>query len=461
MIFRLGAAISILALSAAGFACFHPLLGIGLLIQSLFVCRYPKAGLAVLFVTLPLDWARPLPGGVVVSFSELHLAVCCAALVLRAGGLPVRDWRPLIWWWPLLASVAISGFVNIEWFKIVPHTLRNAELAVVACLTLYAYRESDAGPWLDWALAATTALQFCLVFQHLLFQESLPRMSGSLSNPNQFGGLMGLVAVLSSTRLLACRCKETGANPGRWALLRGATALGALLAILLSGSRLALGSCSLGILAGSGLARRGNKRVVLSRIGGTALLLLVLLSLGGLLLTQASSLQAAAENWIDRMGAGMWRSMEARIQIFGVAAELWMESPIVGIGPGRWDDELGWWLASAREGEALVDSRAMSESHAFLAHAHSLPLQLAALYGLLGLAAFGYAGIRWWKAFARGDGTMSAAGLALLLTFGANNLLDSLFPSLAMETGWILGILLAGAASGQRDGKPLSSIVER
>ncbi|HSR53647.1 MAG TPA: O-antigen ligase family protein [Acidobacteriota bacterium] len=445
MIVRSAVAVAGLLVFGSTFAFFPPLAGLALLAFSAATYWRPEVGLSLVFLVVPFELVRPLPGDVFVSFSEFMLAGSAVAFFWRRPDWLDWDWRPLIWWTPFLGAILLSGLINIEWYKVLPHVLRNCELALMAVLALNVYRSgSGRRRWVHLAAGAALLFQGLLAVVQQLSEGAFgTRAVGTFSNPNQMGGFMALATVTALALWLVTQDAAKGELMVHAKRVLGLGALAGLLGLLLSASRSALASASGGALvtlAGLwrvGLAQSASKRLGLRRI----VLVLTSLLLLTVVFAQLPLFQPAYRTLSERVGPGLYAAAEKRLSFFEAGFKVWSSNPLLGVGPGRWREE-------ALAHDVLADP-ALDES--ILAHPHNLLLQVGALFGLLGVLGLLYAGVRYALFFRVSSSPFALAGWAFLAVFVVNNLADSLYPSLAVETGWFLGALAAFAANRHAD----------
>lgn len=72
------------------------------------------------------------------------------------------------------------------------------------------------------------------------------------------------------------------------------------------------------------------------------------------------------------------RSFEPRLNLWKAQIKMWQEKPLLGVG----------WNNNERHSKEYVDRLAPTHTDAFYGHAHSMPLQILATTGVLGLVVF-------------------------------------------------------------------------
>ncbi len=419
----------------------------------------PAWAVAILIIALPIDQDRPV-AGIYVSFSEFQLAVALSACLGRRDWRRL-DWRPLLWGLPFVAAVAISGLIHVEAYKVFPHCVRASEMFLACFLAGNVFGESEKDRSLALGAIATAALLFTAVGAAQVFfpwgahaQERpaglwgvnlLLRPESLLGNTNQFAGFLLLLFPFQMIRWAAL-----AGRPRRW--LWAYLALFTLGGIALTGSRAALAAALLTALTApllvafralpatrrpetSGVPPWWRRRWSVLGIHAAALVLLVAVGLRTERVRQP--LQKLVRNVQLRTAGGLVKSFrEDRLPLYRAGLEIWADDPLFGAGPGRWEESLKAWVEAHPEGRAA--------GVAGMVHAHNLYVQTGAALGAAGLAAL----LFWWGRLAwewrRRRDLWALSGTALMVGFFAFGFFDVLFPSLAMELGWLLGLCRSG-----------------
>ena len=165
-----------------------------------------------------------------------------------------------------------------------------------------------------------------------------------------------------------------------------------------------------------------------------------------------SQIQRSLENVRVRSESGLAGTLvDSRLPYWEIGFQIWRDHPWVGAGPGRYQDVAEEHVAIInRYRDQVIYFPALELNYQI--HCHNLFLQLAALYGVLGLAGFLYFLVELWRRALhrfRTDGDCVAIGL--LTAFLIHNLVDVSFPSLAMEIGFVVGLALALQSSPDDD----------
>ena len=456
---------------------------LSLWVIALFGITYSHTGLgaALLFLTCSIDSVAPFPGEIFVSYSEVLLAAGVLGLFAKAD-LKYVDLRPLKWSLPFLLAVFVSGLANIECYKVLPHVLRASELFVASFLAHNAFRRSRT--LFKYALAAAFSLSVLTAF--LQFVETGQRPHAFFSNPNQFAGYLGLLAPFLLAFFL-CDLKQK--IRFLWSTLFLLSALG----LLMSNSRAAMAAFCVSTLGVSlaylrkRLSTNSGIYDALRELLGAARILavpgLVVVALFALALTNESFRLSVSLRFSP--GAKQWgisESLRTRRTFMEVGYRAWKDNWLFGVGPGRWDNVVDDYLSVLEESgdRTLTEDRAIQS---LKGHVHNLYLQLAADFGILGLATFLYWLARVSILFFRGpplprrdapssepssqvgdsscnnlspilseagssDWSWKIAGVGMLAGFLVQNLLDVTFPSLALETGFLVGAV-SGAILNQ------------
>ena len=102
-------------LCALAFRYFDWWMGVWLVALAIFTHFWPGWGLGLLFLSVSMDPARPVVGQVIVSYSELQIAIFLSSWL--GGNLwrkrkLIHDWRLLGWGAPFLFLVLLSGLFS-------------------------------------------------------------------------------------------------------------------------------------------------------------------------------------------------------------------------------------------------------------------------------------------------------------------------------------------------------------
>lgn len=463
---------AILALAVLADLYFHPLLSLWLLVLASLTYFRPALGVAILFVVISIDTAKPTIGGVVVNYSEIEFATVLCAWLATVPDLRCLNWKPLLWGAPFLLTVTFSGLINIPWCKVPFHVIRCSELVAAMFLVLNAglsmdyqgegriARQASSGPkelsdssdQFRWAVFA--AAVFYPLVGFLQIDDSV-RVFSFFTNPNQFAGYLILLLPFCVVFFLSGSTRR-----GRY--LWFYTSLWVSLALFATLSRTGILS---GVVATSVLLvlhfwrmtprrkfdnqeenspRESVLTPLLHLVLGCTIVAYLMLgtNLPGVVKSQFQNLKTRSD------GGFMTQLQSERLAFMAVGWEVWKDHPLFGVGPGRYKDSLDRYEGLLKEYETKVRFRKAFRRYAPI-HAHNLSIQLAADFGVFGLVAFLYlvsclirALLRCWK-----HSLFCVAGLGLMVAFLTHNLLDVTFPSLAFEIGMLWGVSLAAHVS--------------
>lgn len=426
---------------------FHPLAALWLILLSLLVYRRPVWGVSILLVTLSIDMVAPVWWGIQISFSELHLSAAVLAYLARKRDEPL-DWRPLKWGVPFLAAVALSGVVNIEWYKVAPHVLRASEWLAACFLMLNVFRERGSPAEARWALACAGVLYCGAGF--VQFPAAMAsRIFSFFTNPNQFGGYLGMISPFFVMLFFNSSGRRIRPMWGYLALL-------SLVALVVSASRGALLGLSASWIAlwwlhyrekvrpfmrdpigvAGRFARRSGRALAMHGLVA-GLLLVLALQLGGFdTFTQRISLLLRAHS-----ASGAAVILGNRVPYYRLGLLVWDDNWLLGVGPGQYKKVAQARLPITKSWK--IENRASLERTATI-HSHNLYIQLGSELGGVGLLAFlTWIGLAFGQLASCGN-AWTRAGIGLLIAFAVHNLYDVTFPSLAHEFGSLLGLALAG-----------------
>ena len=413
---------------------------VGAAIVALFVMRHPNLGVALTILLLPFGLVGARISGVSgVSPAELVLILTIVVLTARAVAdqtrrlqVPAIAIGPSLLIFVMLASASQAGTTDLaakevaRWLEVI--------VALIAVRTIL-----DRGGSLRVLLivqAVVISIEVALGLYQFLFQVGPPsfvigsflRAYGTFGQPNPYAGYLvvaGLpLAFWSAGQVL--RWISGSAKPTTWELLVVGASGAAGIGLVLSLSR----GAWLGVAVGTGIAV-----IVLQRRFGNVVRLGI--GVGGLIgLTAALGLvpeylsrrlqpALAYFRWFDPAdvvpNAANWSIVE-RMAHWDAARRMFLDSPVLGIGPGSYVIEykdyaiLPWWTDP-------------------LGHAHNMYLHMLAETGLIGLF-FYMAMVISWITFSvvavRSDATdrwlyLKAGVLATVVAVSVHSVFDNLY----------------------------------
>ncbi len=441
-----GSELLIVFLCSLAFLYFEFWMGVWLVTLTAITHASPGWGLGLLFLSVSMDPARPVVGQIIVSYSEIQIAVFlsswCAAGWWRGRKL-IHDWRLVAWSAPFLLIMLLSGLLSSSIVRAVGNSLRVAEMFVLVFAVANLLRDSSGPRFRGFLLVG------CL-FYALLGALQFPfaergRIYSTFTNANQFSGYLGLVLPFAAILSLSGR---RGVRI-RWGylcvilLLAGAATLSR--AGFLAGL---IGVLTVVLLYLYGRPRLRMRQVLATLASNSRSLFLqalaaIILVVAVLVMPPArSTLDASFRNLSARFRGGFSSSFrEHRQPYFAVGWAIWKENPWLGVGPGNYTRALqqNKDLVKSYQGK-LASYRTFVKSLG--SHVHNLYLQTGLNFGILGLAAFLFFFHCVLLALLRDTrGSPAAiAGVGLLAAFLLHNLLDVTFPSLGIEMGILLGV---------------------
>ena len=442
-----------------GVAAFYFSIGHALALVGLaLLARYHLPGaLSLLFLAISFDWVRPVFGGMQVAFTEIELSVVCLVFLWMAKReAPVRriSFQVMGWGAGFLVAVLISALINNEWYRVVPHLLRISEFVVCLWLSHNVFRNDADRSFLKVALIG--ALASHSIFSYYQYWAGFhpivpPRVPGLFGNPNQFGAYLNLL-------LPFALCFLWFENRIRGCLLWLDLLLLGLVASLAAQSRSGLVALVLGffILWASlrfvrpAFLGRISVQVLSRLVWSNRLLIVIHLFLACLLLVAFVRSPLPGHYFANSRYTLVGRAqqfpesqdIDARLGYYHLGLLMLRDHWLTGIGPGnqarivpRYRDTI----------EPYIRRSSFLEERFFIDHhLHNLYLQMAVDFGLLGLAAFLFLIVKILVTCfcSRSQSPWKAAGFYLFATLLLYNLFDVTIPSLAMETGLLLGATL-------------------
>ena len=439
---------------------FHPLAAVWVTALAILTRLRPSYGLLLLFLSIPIDAARPSYEGIIVSLSELEFGACFLAW-LSGQELAKLKPQPVLWGVPFLVAIAVSGIIRLEWHQILPHLLRASEIFLMLFLTLEVFRGRRDSRRVKVGLAlagllfaASGLLQLTPLVDAKLVSGT--RVFSFFNNPNQFAAYLNLLLPIYFFSILTSAGRRVRLL---WIYLFTLTLM-AQLSTLSRTAPLALivAILTMTLLHYSTRLRQpdfnhaGAIRQWLRRSGPLfAAHLVGILLVGAFVLPRTSigdQIQRSLENLQVRSEKGVAGTLvDSRLPYWELGFRLWRDHPWVGVGPGRYEDVAEEHVEIInRYRDQVIYFPALEINYQI--HSHNLFLQLAAVYGVLGLAAFLYFLARLFKrALFRFRVSGDYAAVGLLTAFLIHNLVDVSFPSLAMETGFVVGLALTRQSS--------------
>lgn len=433
----------IVALGFLTWIYFQPLLAVWLLILAGLTYFRPIWGIAVLFVVMSIETARPIFGSIFVTYPELEFAACFLAWIATQRSWQL-NWRPLFWGVPFLVIVALSGLANIPFYKIPPHLLRISELFLMIFLVLNTARAEIDRKLLTLAVGAA-ALLYCGYGIYEFLGHPCDRIQSFLGNPNQFAGYLNWMLPFFLAFFFFNRPFRARALWFYLALLVFIT-----LALTFSRGGLIAGTFTSACLAllGFYLHRKQLIQLPLRQSATIAISAVVVLAFTGAVL----AVQPLGQQIFDCLRGtteARWGPDVASPQFLGPRPSyyeagfgLWKENLWLGVGPGNFEEAV----------EEYYPRKGLGDPDTFIrVHAHNLFLDLAIQYGTLGPVAFLFFIAAVFRSLFHhwSKSAYALAGIGLLIAFLVHNLFDVSFPSTALEMGFLLGLAVRETSRDQ------------
>lgn len=328
----------------------------------LLAYRRPALGVGALILCVPFAEARYIVG-TSITVPKAALAGFVIALIVHRTSLRVLSERPvralLLGFGAILAAIVLSVLHAQHADAVAREFVKWLAYAVVfvAVVVGFAYDPDDRPIWT--ALIAVAFIEAAEAGFQLLFgaasgvfvgTHQVPRVAGSLEGPNQFAGWLNLLLPVLFARMLTDR--------NRW--LVAATVLCALAeAATLSRSGIVAAVVGAAVVL---FVTRPARGVRLGFAFGAVAFAAILVTVGLAVGLEARFFSLAEVPQPDHLGT--------RAILWSAALDLWRSSPLVGIGAGNFEFDVG-----------------MAGHPEVRTHANSLYLQALSETGLVGLAA--------------------------------------------------------------------------
>ena len=328
----------------------------------LLAYRRPALGVGALILCAPFAEARYFDG-TSITVSKAALTGFVVALIVHRTSLRVLGEKPvrglLLALAAILAAIALSALHAAHEDAVVREFLKWGEyLAVFAAVVVgFAYDPDDRPVWT--ALIAIGFVEVAAAVHELLFGaasgvviagHNVPRVAGTLEGPNQFAGWLNLLLPVLFARMLTDR------NP--W-LIVSVVLCAVTEAATISRSGIVAAVVGAVVVV---IVTRPSRRVGLSFAAGAVVVGACLVVLGLSIGLEARFFSLAEVQEPDHLGT--------RAILWAAALDLWRSSPLVGIGAGNFEFDLG-----------------MVGHPEIRTHANSLYLQALSEMGIVGLAA--------------------------------------------------------------------------
>jgi O-antigen ligase len=391
-----------------------------------FLFRRPKYAWVAILIAAPFLFPVPV-GGTTISLEKVVLVLAAAIMMFHAKFRAAIFGGPGIWILGALllfaADMLLSSTAATFPGAALRETLKAAEYALVFAVVYGAYRtdpdESLLRSTVAWVICIVSILALLQPFvepvqRTILMGEIVPRLAGPLEGPNQLAAFLGIMMVA----LIALSPRLSPATI--FALVLGT------LALVLTISRAGFVAFVLGaatVLAVK-LWPRHRKSILLSAAVICAAVLIVT-AIAAVTFPNAhlDRLFGVSDAYNGGLGsrAGLWHA----------AIVLWHGHPLLGVGPGNYELQVGSILPGVRT------------------HPNGYFFQVLAEQGIAGLVILAAVILVPAFVFARNlESRFAAAGIGVILTLNFHQLVDGLvlYPKVGLEY-WALVALAAAAVT--------------
>lgn len=331
--------------------------------------RRPIYGLTALIVTNPFLMAHTM-AGTTITLPKAALVAVALGLALRPRTWPALNGhllRVLLGAQLLVVlSMAISSWHAASHGAALRETLKAAQYAATLLVAYVAYRLDPDEGWLRASLAIVATIASLAALSQefvgspqaeMIAGHAVTRIAGPLEGPNQLAGYLGVVV----PAMLAFAVTRTALT-----LERIAIALGCI-ACLLTFSKAGVGALVLATVVLLALRYAPGRQRLVAAVSGVVLVALFGLataSFAGVLHGPAERIFGATSA-ADRFNGGLG----VRSDLWHGAYEMWRSHPLLGVGPGNYELQIGRYDPGVRT------------------HANSMYFQVLAEQGIIGFIA--------------------------------------------------------------------------
>jgi tetratricopeptide (TPR) repeat protein len=372
--------------------------------------RHVILGGVILVYALSLGAMRRLPRR-----TALDVPILLVLVAMGVGVAASLDRRVSAEWVLTVLPVAPLFYLLADHRLFAAATLRRGIMVTGVVVAAFALT-SVWRQWQDW-LTLVRAVEGVLA-RRLLLPPDVPRVEGVGSHPNVLAAVLAVCAPCFITSIAgSSRWRRAGACAG--------------LALVAAGLFFTLSRAAwVGAIVGAGVTAAGTAVAGHYRPRHPLRWLAVAALAAGLALALAASIGGARPDWLFR------DSLDPRADMRRVGIEVFNEHRLTGAGPGM-------YVALYPEHRGAYPFAAV--------HSHNVPVQIAADYGLGGLAVaatmFGTVCVIVARRFLRGTAQqrrMAALAAGSLAAFGIHGLADAphLFPEVLLLLAAVVAVLL-------------------
>ena len=193
-------------LCALAFLYFEWWMGVWLVALATITHASPGWGLGLLFLSVSMDPARPVVGQIIVSYSEMQIAVFLSSWF--GGGLwrerkLIHDWRLVSWSAPFLFIILVSGLLSSSVPRAVGNSMRVAVMFILAFAVVNLLRNSSGPGFRVFLLVGSLFYALLGAFQFPFVEWG--RIYSTFTSPNQFSGYLSLVLPFAVILFLSAR----------------------------------------------------------------------------------------------------------------------------------------------------------------------------------------------------------------------------------------------------------------
>lgn len=310
------------------------LYALALLLFAALTHRRPALAVAMYLLIVPFALPREVGHVTTMTLSKAALAGMCIGLLLRRPRLDaLRDARIVrlaVALAVVVAVTALSIFQADYHMPVLRETLKAAEFLILFLIVVLCFVEEPQGGALIEAAVFVAAVVVSVLALSQEFtaapagifigRHAVPRIAGPLEGPNQLAAYLGLLLPLMLAFALSAQTRAW-----RWIAIAIVTC-----ALVLTFSRAGFLSAMVAAAVVFAVGPKATKRTVYALAAGVVAGMAAVLLVGGEISYFWSTRSSGADSGLGTRG-----------ELWTAAFRLWRAHPLLGIGAGNYEFELG------------------------------------------------------------------------------------------------------------------------